>query len=351
MSRSAAITMEARQVDDLPDGEGWQFEPKWDGFRCLAGRRGAEVELLGRSGKSLSRYFPEMIEALARIDHPHFLIDGELVIPIGSKLSFEALQSRLHSARSRVQRLAEATPSLLIVFDLLEDPSGRDLRGEPLVVRRRALERFFATLAKGSRLRLSPGTIRRRQARAWLSRAGRGALDGVMAKRLEETYRTGERAMLKIKHLRSADCVVGGFRYSSGTRQVGSLLLGLYNEEGRLDHVGFTSALASLDRAALTRKLTRLRGGGFTGDAPGAPSRWSTERSTQWEPVKPQLVAEVQYDHVTGRRFRHGTAFLRWRPDKAPRDCSFDQLVQEARPSVMMRLLDVPTRRRSKRVA
>lgn len=351
MSRSPAITMEARQVDDLPDDEGWQFEPKWDGFRCLASRRGSKVELLGRSGKSLSRYFPEMIEALMCIDHFHFLVDGELVIPVGSTLSFEALQSRLHPAQRRVLRLAKATPSLLIVFDLLEDASGRDLRGEPLVERRKALERFFATMGKETQLRLSPRTTRLRQARAWLSRPGRGVLDGVMAKRLDETYRTGERAMLKIKHLRSADCVIGGFRYASGKREVGSLLLGLYNEEGRLDHVGFTSALAGIDRGALTRRLKKLRGGGFTGDAPGGPSRWSTERSTQWEPVKPQLVAEVRYDHVTGRRFRHGTAFLRWRPDKAPGDCSFDQLVQEARPSVMMRLLDAPTQRRSKRVA
>lgn len=349
MGHPTAIAMEARQVDVLPDGKGWQFEPKWDGFRCLAGRKGPKVELLGRSGKSLSRYFPEMIEALARIDHRRFVLDGELVIPVGSSLAFEALQMRLHPAQSRVLRLAQETPSLLIVFDMLEDTMGTDLRGEPLVQRRAALEQFFTKLEENPRLRLSPRTTRLAEARKWLARAGRGALDGVVAKRLDQSYRAGERAMLKIKHLRSADCVIGGFRYASGKKEVGSLLLGLYNEAGLLDHVGFTSALAGLDRSALTRKLTRLRGGGFTGDAPGGPSRWSTERSARWEPVKPQLVVEVQYDHVTGRRFRHGTAFLRWRPDKEPRDCSFEQLVREGRPSHVMRLLKNSVSRRPKR--
>jgi len=343
MARAGAATMEARQVEDLPAGRGWQYEPKWDGFRCLARRDGDEIELLGRSGKSLSRYFPEMVAALARLKHRRFVLDGELVIPVGKSLSFEALQMRLHPAASRIRRLAGETPSLLIAFDMLEDANGRDLRAEPLSARRAALEVFFATLGKVDALRLSPKTMRLAEARTWLSRAGGGALDGVVAKRLDESYKPGERAMLKIKNLRSADCVVGGFRLATARkgsrREVGSLLLGLYNESGLLDHVGFTSALGGLDRAALTAKLERSKGSGFTGDAPGGPSRWSTERTAEWVPLKPKLVVEVQYDHVTGRRFRHGTGFLRWRPDKAPRDCSIDQIVPEARPSRMMRLL------------
>lgn len=335
--------MEARQVEDLPEGKGWQYEPKWDGFRCLARRDGDEIELLGRSGKNLSRYFPEMVAALSRLKHARFVLDGELVIPVGRSLSFEALQMRLHPAASRIRRLAEETPSLLIAFDLLEDEERRDLRPQPLSARRAGLERFFATLGNADTLRLSPKTTRRAEARKWLSRAGGGALDGVVAKRLDGAYKAGERAMLKIKNLRSADCVVGGFRYATARKgsqkEVGSLLLGLYNESGLLDHVGFTSAFGSLDRAALTTKLERLKGTGFTGDAPGGPSRWSTERTADWVPLKPKLVVEVQYDHVTGHRFRHGTGFLRWRPDKAPRDCSSDQLIQEARPSRVLRLL------------
>jgi ATP-dependent DNA ligase len=271
-----------------------------------------------------------------------------LVIPVGSSLSFDALQMRLHPAESRIRRLAAETPSLLIAFDLLEDERGRNLRDATLAERRAELERFFASLGKMPGLRLSLRTTRLSEARKWLARAGGGALDGVVAKRLDEPYRAGERAMLKIKNLRSADCVVGGFRYATARKEVGSLLLGLYNESGLLDHVGFTSALAGVDRTELTRKLEKLRGGGFTGDAPGGPSRWSTERSAQWEPLKPRLVAEVQYDHVTARRFRHGTAFLRWRPEKLPRDCSFDQLVPEARPSRLLRMLSAAGDARTK---
>ena len=319
--------MEARQVDELPRGPGWQYEPKWDGFRCLAIRKGRRVELMGRSGKSLARFFPEMVEAVAVLPLSRFVIDGELVIPEGKSLSFEALQMRLHPAESRIRRLANETPSLFIAFDLLQDEEGRDLVRKPLSDRRAALERLFRKLGKAAGFRLSEVTQDRAVASRWLRRAGAGALDGVVAKRLDQPYRAGERDMLKIKRMRSADCVVGGFRYATSAQQVGSLLLGLYNEQGLLDHVGFTSAIADKDRAQLTVKLDKLRGGkGFTGDAPGGPSRWSTERSGQWEPVDPKLVVEVQYDHVTGRRFRHGTRLLRWRPDKAPRQCTFDQL-------------------------
>jgi ATP-dependent DNA ligase len=332
------VSMEARQVDELPHGEGWQYEPKWDGFRCIARRTGKRVELLGRSGKSLARYFPEIVEALAKLEPRQFTLDGELVIPADKTLSFDALQMRLHPAESRIRRLSTETPALLIAFDMLQAPDGSNLADHPLHERRAALEHFFATAGDESRLRLSPATERRADASRWLARAGGGELDGVVAKRLDEPYRAGERAMLKIKCLRTADCVVGGFRYATGKRLVGSLLLGLYNNEGLLDHVGFTSAIADDERAALTRKLVKQRGGpGFTGDAPGGPSRWATERSVQWEPLKPKLVVEVQYDHVTGDRFRHGTRLVRWRPDKAPRQCTFEQLQREAAPSRLMR--------------
>jgi ATP-dependent DNA ligase len=330
--------MEARQVDHLPEGPGWQFEPKWDGFRCIARRDGAKIDLISKSGKPLARYFPEIAEALKQVAPTRFIVDGELCIPVGASLSFEALQMRLHPAASRVAKLARETPAIFILFDILATPL-KDMSARPLSERRGALEELHAKM-KGERLRLSPYTRSRAEAKRWLGRAGAGMLDGVVAKELGGAYLPGERAMLKVKCLRSADCVVGGFRYASGSTQVGSLLLGLFNDDGKLDHVGFTSGIPKDRRAALTAKLEKLKGGaGFTGDAPGAPSRWSTERSAAWVPLKHKLVAEVQYDHVTGERFRHGTRFLRWRPDKAPRQCTMDQLQREARPSKLIRTL------------
>lgn len=318
--------MEAKLVDALPTGEGWQFEPKWDGFRCLAFRNGEEVELRAKSGKTLSRYFPEVVAALRALPVEHFVIDGELAIPVGETLSFDALQLRLHPAESRVRKLANETPAIFVLFDCLLDPKQTNLLARPLRDRRAALEAFFASLPEPGLLRLSPYTRSRVEAQHWLDRAG-GALDGVIAKRIDGPYVSGERAMLKVKCLRTADCVVGGFRYASNSKEVGSLLLGLYDKDGKLDHVGFTSSIPKTDRKALTAKLERLiEPPGFTGDAPGGPSRWSTERSTEWEPLKPKLVVEVRYDHVSGNRFRHGTKLMRWRPDKAPRQCTFEQL-------------------------
>ena len=334
MPPSQVLAMEARQEAELPRDKGWQFEPKWDGFRCLAIRDGDEVEMLSRSGKSLARYFPDMVAALRVLKPKRFILDSELAIPVGKVLSFDALQLRLHPAASRVAKLAAETPSILIVFDLLQTSRGADLTARPLAERRQALEKFFAALGEAPALRLSPATDSRAEAERWLKRAGGGELDGVVAKRLDEAYRAGERAMVKVKCLRTADCVVGGFRYATKSKQVGSLLLGLFNDEGKLDHVGFTSGISDEQRPALTRMVEVLKGGpGFTGDAPGGPSRWSTERSAQWEPLKLKLVAEVQYDHVTGDRFRHGTRFVRWRPDKRPDQCTMEQLQQEARPS------------------
>jgi ATP-dependent DNA ligase len=325
-------TMEARLVDSLPSGAGWQYEPKWDGFRCLAFRQADGTDLRAKSGKPLGRYFPEMVEAVTTLVPTGTVLDGELAIPRGDTLSFDALQMRLHPAESRIRRLARETPSILILFDMLAEPGGTRIDERPFAERRALLERFVAGLPSSGPLRLSPFTRERAEAERWLARAG-GALDGVVAKRLDLPYRPGERAMMKVKRMRTADCVVGGFRYEQKSREVGSLLLGLYDDQGLLHHVGFTATISNAERAALTKRLEALREPpGFTGDAPGGPSRWSTERSGQWEPLRPDLVVEVRYDHVTGRRFRHGTSLLRWRPDKAPRQCTMDQLEAEARP-------------------
>jgi ATP-dependent DNA ligase len=318
---------------ELPREPGWQYEPKWDGFRCLAFRAGDEIEIKAKSGKSLARYFPEVVAMLRALPPDRFVVDGELAIPVGESLAFDALQMRLHPAASRIAKLAAETPAIFILFDCLVTTAGTSLLNAPLAERRAALEEFFASLQGATTLRLTPYTRTYREAKRWLDRAG-GALDGVVAKRLDGPYLPGERAMLKVKHMRTADCVVGGFRYEHDSDQVGSLLLELYNSEGKLDHVGFTSSIADADRKALTKKLEKLVAPpGFTGATPGAPSRWSTERSSEWTPLRPELVAEVRYDHVTGNRFRHGTKFLRWRPDKAPAQCTFEQIEREAQPS------------------
>ena len=328
--------MEARLVEELPDEAGWQFEPKWDGFRCIAYRSGAEVDLRAKSGKPLGRYFPEMVEAVAALPGGDFVLDGELVIPSGGTLSFDALQMRLHPAESRVKKLSRETPALYVLFDMLVAPGGKDIMQEPLTKRRAALEAFFDGIAGNDRFRLSPVTADRGQAEAWLKRGG-GALDGVVAKACDGAYEAGERAMLKVKRLRTADCVVGGFRYASKGHEVGSLLLGLYDDEGLLHHVGYTSTIRNEERAELTKRLEKLKGPpGFTGRAPGGPSRWSTERSGEWEKLPHELVVEVRYDQVTGERFRHGTKLLRWRPDKAPRQCTFEQIAQAKRPGKLI---------------
>lgn len=327
--------MEAHIADQLPDGPEWQFEPKWDGFRCLAFRHGDEVDLRAKSGKPLGRYFPEMVEALRTIDCDNFVLDGELVVPAGQTLAFDALQMRLHPAASRIRRLAAETPALFILFDCLAS-SGDVLMGEPLSRRRDALEAFFSAAQGAGRLRLSPFTTDRAEALRWLGRAS-GAIDGVVAKPLAGPYEPGERRMIKVKQLRTADCVIGGFRYARNTTYAGSLLLGLYNDQGKLDHVGFTSTLPKAELPALTAKLDALIGApGFTGDAPGGPSRWSTERSAEWQPLRPELVVEVRYDHVTAERFRHGTKLMRWRPDKAPRQCTFEQILRPEGPGELI---------------
>ncbi|MEY2440275.1 MAG: hypothetical protein QOI34_1660 [Verrucomicrobiota bacterium] len=319
--------MEARSVEEIPTGAGWQYEPKWDGFRCIAFRNGVEIYLQSKAGQPLARYFPDIVAAISKLPGKRFVLDGELAIPVDGKLSFDELQLRLHPAASRVQKLALEHPAIFVVFDLLADER-QSYRGRPLQERRPALEKFAKKnfKSKGA-VHLSPATTKLVMAKKWFDKAG-GDLDGVIAKRLDVPYASGERkAMVKVKNIRSADCVIGGFRYATGARVIGSLLLGLYDSEGLLHHVGFTSAFKESERRALTRKFEALKKApGFTGNAPGGPSRWSTERSGEWEPVDPKLVVEVSYDHFTGGRFRHGTKILRWRPDKAPRQCTFDQV-------------------------
>jgi ATP-dependent DNA ligase len=321
--------MEAESTDALPSGHGWQFEPKWDGFRCLAFRDETGVRIQSKAGKPLGRYFPDVVESLGSLEAKRFVLDGEIVIPVNGRLSFDELLLRVHPAESRVRTLVAAHRARLVVFDLLVDERGRSLVKLPLEKRRERLDTFAKKYLSGKSIVLSRATRSLATARGWLERGGDGDLDGVVAKRLDLPYRSGERdGMLKVKRQRTADCVVGGFRYASKGRTVGSLLLGLYDDEGLLNHVGFCSSLSAAERKDLTARLERLRKPpGFTGRAPGGPSRWSTERTAEWEPLDPKLVVEVGYDHVTGDRFRHGTRFVRWRPDKAPGQCRMEQIV------------------------
>jgi ATP-dependent DNA ligase len=331
MATTDLLPMEAKLVSDLPDDGAWQFEPKWDGFRALVFRQGNDVEIMSKSGKSLSRYFPEVMHVMRQVDCREFTLDGELILPICDVLSFDALQARLHPAASRIERLSRDTPAQIMLFDCLM-ANGRDLLAEPLGERRLLLEDFHRDHG-GPSILLSDHTLDISVARSWLARGG-GALDGVVAKRLDEGYRPGERAMLKVKQHRSADCVVGGFRRVKEGDGVASLLLGLYDDDGRLNHVGFTSGIAAAERVAMLRRLeTLIEAPGFTGKAPGGPSRWNSGKESEWEPLRSELVVEVLYDQVTGDRFRHGTKLLRWRPDKAPTTCLMDQMMHAVRPA------------------
>jgi len=319
--------MEARSVEEIPTGHGWQYEPKWDGFRCIAFRDCEEIYLQSKAGQPLGRYFPDIVAALARLSEQQFVLDGELVVPVSGSLSFDQLQLRLHPAASRVQKLAKAHPATYIVFDLLGE-SVRVYLQRPLRERRGFLETFArSNLRSAKYLRLSPATTDPRTATEWFKKVG-GDLDGILAKRLDAPYASGERtAMVKVKQIRTADCVVGGFRYARGSRLIGSLLLGLYRDDGLLHHVGFTSAFKASERRELTKKFEALKKKKkFTGSAPGGPSRWSTDRTGEWEPVDSRVAVEVAYDHFTGGRFRHGTKFLRWRLDIDPRQCTMDQV-------------------------
>ena len=319
--------METRSVEIIPTGDEWQYEPKWDGFRCLVFRDGEKIFLQSKNGQPLARYFPDVADNVAKLPAEQFVLDGELVIPVGGALSFDELQLRLHPAASRVRKLAAAHPALYIAFDLLAE-KGKSYLKLNLRERRQLLEKFArSNLRSMKSIRLSPATTDYKIARGWFRRTGRD-LDGIIAKRLDRPYASGERtAAVKIKQIRTAECVVGGFRYATGARVIGSLLLGLYGDDGLLHHVGFISGFKTSDRRELTKTFEALKKSpGFTGNAPGGPSRWSTERSGEWEAVAPKTVVEVACDHFTGGRFRHGTRFLRWRPDKDPRQCTMDQV-------------------------
>ena len=320
--------MELRSVADIPGGPGWQYEPKWDGFRCIAQRDGDTIELASKNGRPLARYFPEVVRALADLRSTRFIVDGELVVPVAGALSFDALQQRIHPAASRVTLLARTTPAFYLTFDLLA-LDGSDFTTQPLAERRKQLEDFAHSFPSGGRLRLSPATSDRGIVEGWFRRVG-GALDGVVAKRIDLPYRSGTRdGGVKVKQVRTADCVVGGFRYTASREAVASLLLGLYDTAGRLDYVGFCSAFSDEERRLLIGRLMPYLGvSGFSGNAPGeTESRWSRgERDRSYVALRPELVLEVAFDQVTGGRIRHGTRPLRWRTDKSPSQCTADQL-------------------------
>lgn len=319
--------MEALLVSHLPEGKDWRYEPKWDGFRCLAYKRDTTVALRSKSGKPLERYFPDIVSVLEKLAATRFILDGELLVKGDSGYSFSDLQMRLHPAGSRVKMLAQKQPATFVIFDILQSDKDDYLVSAPLSERRLILETFYKKYCPTENaVTLSPQTDSMTEAMKWLSSSG-WYIDGIVAKNSTDMYAPGERVMQKYKRIRTADCVVGGFRYGTDSNEVGSLLLGLYDEGGHLNHVGFTSGIAKADKPSLTKKLEKLiHEPGFDGNAPGAPSRWSTERSTQWQPLLPQLVVEVSFDHVTDNRFRHGTKLIRFRPDKSPRQCTMEQL-------------------------
>ena len=324
--------MEAGTAREIPTGPEWEYEPKWDGFRCLAFRDGEQVDIMSKSGQALARYFPEVTESLLALHATKFVLDGELIVTQERSLDFDALLQRIHPAASRIKKLSKETPATFILFDILVDDRGANLTSKILEERRLSLELFaMQFIGRQARIHLSPRTCDFETAKHWFNRMA-GPLDGVIAKRLDHPYDSETRkSMLKIKNLRTADCVVGGFRYGNTGDLVGSLLLGLYDEQGLLNHVGFTSGLAASHKTALTKQLEELiQPPGFTGAAPGGPSRWSTERSAEWKPLAPRLVVEVQYDHFASNRFRHGTKLLHWRPDKRPIDCKRSQVERES---------------------
>jgi len=329
--------MLAKLEPDIPRGEGWRYEPKWDGFRAIVFRDGAEMTIGSRGRKTLERYFPELVAALAEALPRRCVVDGEIVVAWEGVLDFEVLQQRIHPADSRVQRLAKETPSSYVAFDILAE-GPKDLRKEPLAGRWGRLTRILeprpvdrtmrAILAPRTEIVLTPQTTDADEAAGWFDELERSGLDGVIAKRDDLTYQPGKRVMVKVKHQRTIECVVGGYRVHKSGSGVGSLLLGLYDRSGALHHVGACGAFSMRDRLAIQEKLRPLEGGeGFPGGAIlGGPSRWR-QQEKEWISVEPVLVCEVAYDHFQGgRRFRHPAQFLRWRPERNPRDCTFDQI-------------------------
>jgi ATP-dependent DNA ligase len=326
--------MLAKLARDLPEGDGLFYEPKWDGFRCIVFRDGDDVVLGSRNEKPLTRYFPELVAALAAQLPERCVIDGEIVIAGPRGLEFDALSQRIHPAASRVRLLAETTPASFVAFDLLA-LDDRDLQPDPYASRRAALEKALRKVR--SPIHLTPVTTDPDTARDWFARFEGAGLDGVVVKAAGLSYQPGKRVMLKVKHERTADCVVGGFRWHKEGGVVGSLLLGLFDEESRLHHVGvasgfsgarrseFVDTLASYRKAA-TRGHPWLGDGAHEGRVPGGQSRWNAGKDLSWEPLRPELVVEVGYDHLQGDRFRHATSFVRWRPDRSPATCTYAQL-------------------------
>jgi ATP-dependent DNA ligase len=319
--------MEAKRVSAIPQGDTWQFEPKWDGFRAVVFRDHDDVQIQSKAGQPLARYFPELVEAIRSLKPKEFVLDGEIVIPVNGKLSFDDLLQRIHPAESRVRKLAAATPAHYYVFDILALKS-KDLTKQPIEKRREQLEEFFPSI-EHELITLSPATTERAVVTDWFKKMGKLGLDGVMAKKLGEPYHSGDReGMVKVKHLKTADCVIGGFRYGEGTKVVGAMFLGLYDDEGRLVYIGHTSSIKKSDRPGLTKQLEAMAAENpFAVRSPGGPSRWAQSKtSTEWTPIRPELVVEVEYDYFSQGRFRHGSKFLRWRPDKKPRQCTMDQV-------------------------
>jgi ATP-dependent DNA ligase len=321
--------MEARLESMLPTGRDWQFEPKWDGFRCLLFKDGGEIDLISKSGKNLKRYFPDVVEIAYQLPVSKIILDGEIVVPSKDGFSFDLLLQRIHPAAARIKKLSEETPASFIAFDLLADESGQSLVEMPLSQRRNALVKFAHDhLKKNARLILSPASSNPSIIDEW-RQSFFHKLDGVVAKDVTLPYQSGNRkGMVKVKWIRTADCVVSGFRYSSNNdKEIGSLLLGLTNEEGKIDHVGFCSSFDAKTRRELTARLVPLvKPPGFTGKAPSGISRWTKGEERPWYPLGKGSVAEVSYDHFSDGRFRHGTKLLRWRPDKAPSQCTFEQV-------------------------
>jgi ATP-dependent DNA ligase len=331
--------MLAKAADEMPVGEGWLYEPKWDGFRCVVFRDGDEVVLDSRNERPLTRYFPELLGPLRAVMPEQCVVDGELVVPGDEGLDFDALQQRIHPATSRVNRLAEETPAHFLAFDLLA-VGDRDLRPHTLAERRALLAE---TVTAQPPVHLSPATTDPVEAHMWFERFEGAGLDGVVAKRLDEPYRAGERTMIKVKHHRTCDCVVAGFRWHKDGQGIGSLLLGLHDDQGVLHHVGVCGSFTAKMRREMVADLAPLREGALVdhpwkewadamahemaaGRMPGAPSRWNAQKDLSWEPLRPERVCEVEFTQLTKGRFRHNAHFLRWRPDREPSSCRYDQL-------------------------
>jgi ATP-dependent DNA ligase len=336
--------MLAKAVHEVPHAPGLLFEPKWDGFRCIVFRDGDEIELGSRNDRPLTRYFPELVDLLEAAFPPRCVVDGEIVVVTGTGLDFDALQQRLHPAESRVRMLAEKTPASFVAFDLLA-LDDRDLTGEPFAERRRLLEGVLAGAL--DRVHLTPMTDDPNVAEDWFTRFEGAGFDGVMAKPADQPYQQDKRVMWKVKHERTADCVVAGFRMHKDGEGVGSLLLGLYDDDGTLHHVGVASSFTAARRRELVDELAPLRKGALddhpwrdwataaadakdSGRMPGGVSRWNAQKDLSWEPVRIELVAEVRYEHVLGGRFRHGGRLARFRPDRTPDSCTYAQLEEVA---------------------